>query len=76
MGVINNITRDSASELQNSASALESLQTMTSALRDSVSDFTLPGQSNKKSSSNVNAASEVSSSRVSSNRARSKVPHV
>ena len=42
MGVINNITRDSTMELQDSAKALENLRQMTSELRDSVSDFKLP----------------------------------
>ncbi len=42
MGVINNITRDSTVELQQSAKALESLQDMTAELRESVSDFKLP----------------------------------
>ncbi len=42
MGVINNITSDSTNQLQDSARALKQLQTITTELRDSVSDFKLP----------------------------------
>jgi len=42
MAVINNITSDSAKQVQESAKALEALQVITSELRDSVSDFKLP----------------------------------
>ncbi len=42
MGVINNITRDSTLQLQDSAKSLEDLQTITAELRASVSDFKLP----------------------------------
>jgi len=61
MGVINNITRDSTLELQNSAKALEALQEMTSELRESVSDFKLPR--------------ETKPTRVSKKVARSSVTH-
>lgn len=61
MGVINNITRDSTLELQGSAEALESLQQITSELRDSVSDFKLPRT--------------AESDRVRNKVARSKVTH-
>ncbi len=44
MGVINNITKDSAVGLQNSAKALDELQRITTELRDSVADFQLPYQ--------------------------------
>ncbi len=53
MGVINNITRESALGLHSSAKALDELQLITAQLRDSVSDFKLPEpkvkQANKKS---------------------------
>ncbi len=42
MGVINNITRDSTLQLQDSAKSLEDLQAITAELRASVSDFKLP----------------------------------
>jgi len=42
MGVINNITRDSTLQLQDSARSLEDLQLITADLRASVSDFKLP----------------------------------
>ena len=42
MGVINNITRDSTVQLQDSAKSLKELQEVTAELRDSVSDFKLP----------------------------------
>jgi|GEM_PF-1618507 len=42
MGVINNITRDSTLQLQDSAKSLEDLQLITADLRASVSDFKLP----------------------------------
>ena len=49
MGVINNITRDSALGLHSSAKALDELQLITTKLRDSVSDFKLPEPKEKKS---------------------------
>jgi len=48
MGVINNITRDSALGLHRSAKALDELQLITTKLRDSVSDFRLPEPKVKK----------------------------
>jgi len=51
MGVINNITRDSTMQLQDSAKSLESLQAITSELRDSVSDFKLPHNTSRKANS-------------------------
>jgi len=68
MGVINNITRDSAVELQDSAKALATLEVITAELRDSVSDFKLPRDRSV-------ATDQPGKARVSSKVARSTVKH-
>ncbi len=50
MGVINNITRESSLGMQGSAQALERLQKITSELRDSVADFSLPASATRPGS--------------------------
>lgn len=62
MGVINNITRDSTVELQDSAKALETLEVITAELRDSVSDFKLPRE--RELINKVRASSRVARSAV------------
>jgi len=62
MSVINNITSDSARQLQESAKALEDLQMITSELRDSVSDFKLPIDTSKKSTTTQKKQSTSSKS--------------
>lgn len=70
MGVINNITHESATQLQGSAQSLELLQKMTAELRASVSDFTLPGNAHPS------PPTVARSNRLRSKRARARVPHV
>ncbi len=77
MGVINNITRDSTLQLQDSAKALETLELITAELRDSVSDFKLPRNSiNRDSTQRLSLDSTgTNQSRVNSKVARSTVKH-
>ena len=77
MGVINNITRDSTLQLQDSAKALETLELITAELRDSVSDFKLPRNSiNRDSTQRITLDStDPNPSRVNSKVARSTVKH-
>jgi len=67
MGVINNITQESATQLQGSAQSLETLQAMTAELRASVSDFKLPGA---RAGGRSATAPAKHTSRLSSKRAR------
>ncbi len=75
MAVINNITSDSAKQLQESAKALEALQLITSELRESVSDFKLPQDTTKPMLKQMKRSTPASSVRKNSKLARRAVKH-
>ena len=75
MTVINNITSDSARQLQESANALESLQKITSELSDSVSDFKLPYDAAGSMRKQFNRSTQAKSLGVNSKIARRTVKH-
>jgi len=75
MAVINNITSDSARQLQESAKALEALQMITSELRDSVSDFKLPYDSEALIRAQMKRSTPPTAVRVNSKLARRAVKH-
>jgi len=75
MAVINSITSDSAKKLQESAKSLEVLQTITSELRESVSDFKLPYDSSSAIHAPANRSSLPNSVRKNSKITRRAVKH-
>jgi len=75
MSVINNITSDSAKQLQESAKSLEALQVITSELRDSVSDFKLPQDTSTSATTQKKQSTAAKSVRENSNVDQRAVKH-
>lgn len=75
MAVINNITSDSARKLQESSIALETLQSITTELRNSVKGFKLPPVGTKAMNVNTNRPTATKPDQSKSKATRRTVKH-